>query len=184
VTVVGPPLPGGAYVLRIIVRQAARIRFGRFARGDAIHVSAGAYVYVGSARGDRGRPLLARLVRHAARSSGPPHLLWPCIARCPLLLVGGAALPGPRPKRLRWHVDYLLESPDAALTNVFACRTSSHIERDIARRLESDPLASPLSPGLGAGDDPGHSHLLRVDAGPAWWPDTVGALSAACENVG
>ena len=109
VVVIGAERPGesvqGTYLLRVRVSEPIGIAFGRFKGGAPISVSAGDYVYVGSARAPRGAASLShRLVRHATRSEGkPPH-------RIRHALIGAYGVPAPARKRLFWNVDYLLES--------------------------------------------------------------------------
>lgn len=197
---------GGGYVLRIRVTRDCAVVFGRHAGGRAVPVPAGAYAYVGSARAQRGASSLGRrLVRHASRSEGrPAHRIRPALVAG--LLAAGL---GRRPedllpqgaKRLHWHVDHLLDRPEAEIDRVLALRTpggagagpargiasqaprGSGVEVRIAARLAADTSVLPLAPGLGASDAPGRTHLLRVPEAEAWWTALVRELAAADEDV-
>lgn len=151
----------GAYVLLVRVANSLSIAFGRFREGHPIAVLAGAYVYAGSARGHGATSLAGRLLRHATRSGGrPPHAIRDDLAA--RLAAAGLVAPLPPAKRLRWHVDYLLDEPAAEIRGVWAIRAAVPLEAALARWLASQPGVVPLAPGLGASDDPGQTHLLRV----------------------
>ncbi len=169
---VGEDSPSGSYLLRIRVRQAAEITFGRFNAGKPIHLPAGEYAYVGSAMGKKGSATLARrLLRHATRSRGrPPHpiraaLLDTFAARG---LLPANASP-PQTKKLHWHVDYLLDHPAAELRGVLVLAGEARLESPLAEILASDPAARLIASGLGASDAPSPAHLLRIAAEDAWW---------------
>jgi Uri superfamily endonuclease len=81
----------------------------------------------------------------------------------------GLAVRTPPHKSLHWHVDYLLDVAPVSLAGATAIRSDARLELPIADLLMSDPVACVLAPGLGAADAPGHTHLLRVLAAPAWW---------------
>ncbi len=172
ITVLGDRSPGGTYVLRIRLRQALALVFGRFKGGKEVSLPAGEYLYVGSALSSKGAPTLARrLVRHATRSGErPPHRIRErLIARFSANGPGsGSLLPG-REKRLYWHVDYLLDQPSVDLTHVSAVHSSVRREAMIGRVLEEDACTSIVEKGLGASDVHGNTHLLRVEAVEGWW---------------
>ena len=154
------PTSGGVYLLRMMVREPLCVVFGRFRRGAVIALSAGDYAYVGSAMGGLGR----RLLRHATRSDGSAHPVRP-------VLVDHFGLTPPSVKRLRWHVDYLLDRPEVALTHVIAMHTERRIESSIADWLMARQDTWIPAPGLGASDDKGHTHLLGVALGSTLWAD-------------
>ncbi len=165
ITLLGDPLPTGSYLLAMALAAPLRLRFGRFRGGTAVALAAGSYVYVGSALGQRGSGTLARrLVRHATRASGPPHGV-----RSELERTFGVAPPAS--KTLRWHVDYVLESTAVTLQQVYVVFTDVGVEQAIAGMLAADPHTRIPAAGLGAGDNPGATHLLWVDAPRDWWAD-------------
>ncbi len=155
----------GTYVLRIAIKSPVDVALGRFRGGRLFHFPAGEYLYVGSARGLRGSATLARrLLRHATRAQGAPHSLRPA-------LQAFFGQEPPAAKSLRWHVDYLLEVPQADLQAVFLLRRPLPLEGALSRFLLQDPRVTAFPRGAGASDDPGGAHLLRVEAAPAWWSD-------------
>lgn len=163
----------GIYLLCIHVTAPIVVTFGRFQGGRPIPIRPGAYLYIGSALGQRGATSLAgRLLRHATRSdSRPPHAI-----RIPLTmqlqeagLLAHNKIITPPSKRCFWHIDYLVDQLAAEITQIIALRTSQRLEAQLARRLAHDPAVAPLVPGLGASDDRNATHLLRVDATASWW---------------
>lgn len=153
---------GGVYVLRMVVSAPQSICFGRFAGDRPISVAAGEYCYVGSALGASGATSLAgRLLRHATRSGNtPPHAIRGELATA--LAAAGLPAQSPTTKRLRWHIDYLLDKMGVELIGVWAQRTAEPLERRLADWLLAQPGVAPLAPGLGASDDRGRTHILRV----------------------
>lgn len=172
---------GGVYVLHVRLAAPRAVVFGRFHGGQPISLPAGDYLYVGSALGG----LVGRLLRHATRSSvrspalqralgrqkerakaldyepkAPPHAIRDELAA----RLAAAGLPArlPAVKRLHWHIDYLLDEPDAELIGVWAWRTAEPLEHALADWLAAQPGVVPLAAGLGASDDPGRTHLLRL----------------------
>lgn len=163
---------GGVYLLRLRVAEPLAVRFGRFRGGAVVAVPAGEAVYVGSAR----RALAPRLLRHASRANGGPHPI-----RAQMLdefaAVGLGALRVPAGKKLRWHVDYLVEETAVSLTHALLIRIAEPLEEPLAHWLAARPEIRPIAPGLGASDaGPGGApaHLLAVAASDDWW---VNALS-------
>ncbi|MBP7960641.1 MAG: GIY-YIG nuclease family protein [Caldilineaceae bacterium] len=154
------PTPGGVYLLRIQIAEPLSVVFGRFRKGAVISLSAGEYVYVGSALVGLGR----RLLRHATRLDGSAHPVRP-------VLVDHFGLTPPSAKRLRWHVDYLLDRPEASLTHIVAIKTERPIESSIAGWLMAHPDTWIPATGLGASDDKGHTHLLGVAFGSSLWQE-------------
>ena len=174
---------GGVYGLHVRLAAPRAVVFGRFRGGQPIAVPAGDIFYVGSALGG----LAARLLRHATRSAvrrearqralpadaerpkapdyepGTPHAIRDELAA----RLAAAGLPArlPAAKRLRWHIDYLLDEPDVALAGVWAWRTAAPLESVLANQLASQPGIVPVAAGLGASDDRGQTHLLRVASG-------------------
>ena len=178
ITIGGDPVCfGGVYVLRVRLAAPRAVVFGRFRGGQPILMTTGDYLYVGSALGG----LATRLLRHATRSSVrtpalqralpadedrakalnyEPHAIRGELA-AHLAAAGLPARP-PAAKRLRWHIDYLLDERDAELIGVWAWRTAEPLESALADWLAAQPGVVPLAAGLGASDDPGRTHLLRV----------------------
>ena len=175
-----PSCFGGVYVLCVRLAAPRAVVFGRFRGGQPVAVPAGDTFYVGSARGG----LAARLLRHATRSSIRSPALQRALdrqkdraealdyePRAPHAIrdelaahLAAAGLPArlPTAKRLRWHIDYLLDVEDAELIGVWAWRTAKPLESTLAGWLAAQPGVVPLAAGLGASDDPGRTHLLRV----------------------
>ncbi|MCB9444436.1 MAG: DUF123 domain-containing protein [Ardenticatenaceae bacterium] len=184
-------------MLRLRVRQETAVRFGRFRQGQLIEVPAGECLYVGSAL----RGLGVRLLRHASRTDANQ----PQVIRADLMeafvgagLVKGGVVStgsdvastgsaiGKRPKRLHWHIDYLLEQPDVELTHVIALRSDVKLETAVADWLLQDPATFIIVPGLGASDDHGRTHLLGVKAAEDWWqglPDQLMLLNDIAKSA-
>jgi Uri superfamily endonuclease len=166
VVIFGDESLGGIYLLRLRVVRDTAVHFGRFRGGQAITVPAGDCLYVGSAM----RGLAARLLRHASRTAvDRPH---PIRAEMMAAFVDAGLVKAIRPfspKRLHWHIDYLLEQPALELIQVFVLRSAVRLETAVARQLAQDPATFIIAPGLGARDDPGGTHLLGVRADAAWW---------------
>ncbi len=151
---------GGVYILWLRVAAPLAVVFGRFQSGQPVAVPAGDGLYVGSALNGLG----ARLLRHATRRGDrPPQAIREALAG--QLTAAGLPARPPAAKRLRWHVDYLLDEPDVALVGVWAWRTAAPLEGALAAWLAAQPGIVPLAPGLGASDDRGRTHLLRVVGG-------------------
>lgn len=161
---------GGTYLLRLFVTTPGEIACGGYCRGRPQRFPSGNYLYVGSALGQRGSTTLARrLLRHATRTGGrPPHALAPALAAA-LRAAGVANAALPAVKTLRWHIDYLLDAATVNLEAVYVLGDGLALERELAACLALDPQVWVPAPGLGAGDDPGSTHLLGVDGDEAWW---------------
>jgi Uri superfamily endonuclease len=82
----------------------------------------------------------------------------------------------PRKKNLHWHVDYLLDLPEAEISNVIVLRGGNISESRLAKIVEDQPETLAFAPGLGASDDPGSTHLLTVRGGEVWWCKIVHLL--------
>ena len=168
ITFLGEPCQTGTYVLWLQVRSDLAVSFGRFDGGRPVAVAAGHYAYVGSAMGRGGASPGGRLLRHATRTAcKPPHAI-----RAALLVelsAAGLALPRvcpPPAKRLRWHIDYLLDERAVEIVHVMLLRAAVRLESAVARRLAAVPDVAPLRPGLGASDTPGETHLWRLRGEP------------------
>lgn len=166
----------GVYLLELELSQTLTLAFGRFQRGQHFILPAGAYLYVGSALGQRGATTLAgRLLRHATRTmKQPPHLIRPALQTA--LQQVGIEVRLPQQKRCHWHVDYLLDQPAAHLTQIYALRTAQGLEATIALHLQADPATRLVAAGLGASDHPHATHLFQLDlpaAAQAAWRQTL-----------
>jgi len=172
IIIAGDVQPSGAYILRIRLHDACDVSFGRFNQGTPVAMPAGDYLYVGSAMGKRGSSTLAnRLLRHTRRVDVDrpqpihadlracfPDIGWPIPSSAPV-----------RYKTLHWHIDYLLEQPEATLIQIYIACSRIRIESALAVELLADPATSIIVPGLGAADDRGGTHLLLVHADESWW---------------
>lgn len=146
----------GTYLLHIRVKKDLWLQYGRFHQGRPIETPAGEYLYIGSALGRKGAASLPhRLLRHTTRAAGPPHPIRQA-------LTDTFRLKGPTAKRLHWHVDYLVEETAVVIHHLTLMSGPQPLESEIARILNSQTACRPLAPGLGATDDPGLSHILRL----------------------
>jgi len=168
VVVLGQLGVGGTYVLRMEIQRDLRVRFGRFMQGKQIGVSKGTYVYIGSAM--RSWEVLGRrLVRHATRSGAKSsHFIREQIVG----VFGGGVLPKGE-KRLRWHVDYLVERREVQVVHICALCSQKRLESTVADALLADEQVVAFAVGLGASDAPNKTHLLRVPNALDWWLDWV-----------
>jgi Uri superfamily endonuclease len=101
-----------------------------------------------------------------------------------LAAAGGDCPPAPRTKKLHWHIDYLLDHETAEIAEVVIVVADGRVEPAMYRLLAAEEATTALAPGLGAGDSPGETHLLRVDAPAAWWSDLPGQLAAVVARSG
>lgn len=141
----------GAYLLFIQLPKSVDLEAGSLGRG---HLRRGSYVYCGS--GARG--LHARALRHLCRADGPPRALYAPLAR----RLGLGDRP-PRPKKLRWHIDYLLELPGAEVLAV-TLLPDALVECELAHALQEKLGARAEVKGFGASDCQAGcgAHLLRL----------------------
>lgn len=182
----GEASQGGVYLLRLTVSQPVVVQFGRFQNGRLFPIPPGDYLYVGSALGQKGSSSLARrLLRHASRrdSHTPQPIRQKMVRLFAQIGLGPTPLQPPAAKKLRWHVDFLLEELGVALTAVYFLRSAQRLEERLARWLLTLPELSPLAVGLGSSDDPGGTHLLRVTAVPAWWSAFPQQLSCFLQDI-
>ena len=172
VTILGSDERRGTYLLRISVTEDLHVRFGRFRQGVPILVPQGDILYVGSAMAKKGSMTLARrLLRHTTRRpSKRPHTLRPMLIK--EMTAAGLTPPDLEPpvdKKLFWNIDYLMDEEPVQLQQVFILRSAVRLEDVVADLLLADPACQPISPGLGAHDRPGSTHLLQVRAAEKWW---------------
>ncbi|NTU57987.1 MAG: DUF123 domain-containing protein [Chlorobiaceae bacterium] len=163
-TIFGHNSRQGTYMLLIELRAPAEVSFGRFLGGRAISFEPGTYLYVGSALGDgKGAfPLAGRLVRHASRSGkGKPHKIRKALVEH-FTATGYREPTGKAGKKLHWHIDYLLDLPDAEIVHVVMFTGPSRIENPLAGLVASMPESSTVADRLGAQDARSGTHLFRI----------------------
>lgn len=158
----------GSYLLLIEVRKAVELAFGRFMGGRPVTIVKGSYLYVGSALGTgRGAfPLAGRLVRHASRSGDlAPHGIRNALME---FFRAGGYDPGRRSpdKKLHWHIDYLLDLPDAELSHIVMVLSPERLEQRLAELVASMDGVHPVADRLGAQDAKSGTHLFRIDTPP------------------
>ena len=185
-TILGDDFPSGTYILRMQVSQPLQMAFGRFKKGKLITVPVGNCLYVGSALGKRGSTTLARrLLRHASHSDeGSVHPIQAILLEH-FANLGWAKkdLRSQNPKRLRWHVDYLLDCPEVSLSHILLIQSEKRLEADVAQFLAADPQIFVFEKGLGASDAPGKTHLLGLRAGDDWWAELGERLIGQIEAI-
>ena len=140
-----------------------------FKQGQEICLKSGIYLYAGSARAEQGASSLgSRLLRHATRSGDmPQHAIRKRLHHA--LIDAGLPAKVPARKTPHWHIDYLLDLPQADLCGVIAVRSPQVDEVTLADALAAMPETSIPARGLGASDHPGGTHLFRVQARRTWW---------------
>jgi Uri superfamily endonuclease len=163
-TIFGEKSREGTYILLIDLSAQVEVSFGRFLGGRKIRIEPGKYLYVGSALGGgKGTfPMAVRLLRHASRSGNArPHAL-----RRELLdrfISMGYQAPGKKgDKKLHWHIDYLLDLPEAEIVHVVMLMGPSRIEHRLSELVASMPGASTVADRLGAQDARSGTHLFRI----------------------
>uniref|UniRef100_Q3ARA2 DUF123 domain-containing protein n=1 Tax=Chlorobium chlorochromatii (strain CaD3) TaxID=340177 RepID=Q3ARA2_CHLCH len=182
-TIFGASCKSGTYLLLIELVEPCRIVFGNFRKGEMFSLSAGMYLYVGSALGNRsGYPLARRLIRHASRSgNNPPHAMRQTLLHYFSTTCNTTFTPSP--KKLRWHVDYLLEQPEATLSEVVIIQSPLRLEYALATLLEAMQETSHIAPHLGAQDCRDSTHLLRLRNREALFTELQQAIPAMLENT-
>lgn len=181
-TIFGASCKSGTYLLLIELVEPCRMAFGNFRKGEMFSLSAGMYLYVGSALGNRsGYPLARRLIRHASRSgNNPPHAMRQTLLHYFSTTCNTTFTPSP--KKLCWHVDYLLEQPHATLSEVVIIQSPLRLEHTLATLLRLMPDISIIAPHLGAQDYHDSSHLLRLSNREALFELLQHAIPAMLEN--
>ncbi len=156
----------GSYLLLTHLSESVQLAFGRFQQGKLFTIPQGDYIYIGSALGESksGSPLARRVIRHTSRSGGKPHHR---IRETMLNLfseknVMGTGDINPSPKKLRWHIDYLLDLPEAEITHIVLIRSPLRIEQKLAELLEQLDETSLIAPRLGAQDTKTSTHILKL----------------------
>ena len=172
IVLIGDESQAGTYVLRIHLKEATSLQFGRFKKGKWISLPAGDYAYIGSALSEKGATSLARrLVRHATRSGDKrPHGIRKTMveqfAECGL---GDGNLLPKQGKTLFWNIDFLLDLEAAEIEGFSAIRSAERLEDRLAKKLEQDSHTQVIERGLGANDVPGNTHMLLVCGDETWW---------------
>lgn len=167
------PLSGplvGAYLLIITVTQPCAVVFGRYQAGQPVVVQSGQLLYIGSARGSGDHPRMAqRILRHLTRTGdAPPHALR---AQAAAHFRQSCPVTPPRRKQLRWHIDYLLDRPEATVSAIWLARGDTINETSLYTRLHATGLVAPVAYRLGASDHPQATHLL-------YWHESIQALQS------
>jgi len=151
-----PSLISGTYLLHIEVLQDLEVIYGRCRQARPVPTPVGQYLYIGSAMSEKGPASLPRrLLRHTTRAVGEPQPIQQ-------QLVAEFRMTPPSAKRLRWHVDYLLEEMAVTIHHITLIHSHKRQESDIARIFNEHPVITLLAPGLGASDDPGLTHIVRL----------------------
>ena len=185
IIIIGGGSQAGTYILRIRLKEATTLQFGRFKKGKLISLPAGDYTYVGSALSEKESTSLARrLIRHATRSGDkPPHAIRKAMVRqfhdC------GLGPPNPLPKNrktLFWNIDFLLDLESAEIVNIVAIRSPERLEYTIAELLEHDADTQIIEKGLGANDTPRNTHVLRINADEMWWSSFADSIQEKFVN--
>ncbi|MEI8033200.1 MAG: DUF123 domain-containing protein [Chlorobiaceae bacterium] len=165
-TIFGNKYRMGSYIILIRVKAPALLAFGKFRKGELLTIPEGSYLYIGSALGSRqnSSPLSGRVLRHATRSGGgTPHKIREALLR--LLKSEGMAretTAAPSSKKVRWHIDYLLDLPQAEISHILLIRSPIRLEGQLSALLESSDGTSLLAPRLGAQDSKNSTHILKI----------------------
>ena len=80
--------------------------------------------------------------------------------------------------KLRWHVDYLLEQPEATLSEVVIIQSPLRLEHALATHIRLMPDISIIAPHLGAQDCRDSTHLLRLRNRDALFAELQQAIPA------
>ncbi len=156
----------GSYILIINLAAPSRIAFGKFQQGALFTIPAGDYLYIGSALGNEvsGSPLARRVLRHTTRSDSQPHhkIREPLCTHLIENKITETSKIARSQKKLRWHIDYLLDLPDAEITHIVLIRTPLSIEQKLAELLEQQQETSLIAPRLGAQDSKKNTHILKT----------------------
>ena len=165
-TIFGGTHREGSYLLLIQLSRTIELAFGKFQQGKRFILPAGDYLYIGSALGgtSSGSPLARRLMRHASRSAEQPHHA----IRAEMIelfsmsgLIEKESIK-PSAKKLRWHIDYLLDQPEAELIHVIIIQSPLRVEAMLARLIATMDETSIIAPRLGAQDTKSSTHLLAL----------------------
>jgi len=159
-TVFGNKYRMGSYILFIRISNPFQLAFGKFQQSRLFTIPESDYLYIGSALGGdkSGNPLARRLIRHASRSDDkPPHEI-----RASLINFFSKDASEPSIKKLHWHIDYLLDRPEAEINHIMMIRSPLKMEHKLSELLESRIETSMLAPRLGALDTSNSTHILQL----------------------
>jgi len=179
-TIFGQNSRQGSYVLLIEVDRRVELAFGKFMKSAMFVLQPGYYLYVGSALGSaKGRfPLASRLLRHASRNEKKPaHTIR--TALLDLFISWGYRSPAAhKGKKMYWHIDYLLNRPEAEIRHVYILLSPLRLEQELAALLASAPGALPVANRLGAQDANSGTHLFKIEAKDAFLTNLETRLKA------
>jgi Uri superfamily endonuclease len=165
-TIFGNKCRMGSYILFVRISSPFQLSFGRFQQGKLFTIPESDYIYIGSALGGgkSGNPLARRLIRHASRSAEkPPHEIRAALKQ--FFSKDDVTINRtiePLTKKLHWHIDYLLDRPEAEIIHIVIIRGPMKMEQKLSELLESLQETSLLAPRLGAQDARNSTHLLRI----------------------
>lgn len=167
-TLFGKNLRMGSYLLIIHLSKPAELAFGRFQKGKLFSLPQGDYLYIGSALGGRtnNAPLARRVIRHTSRTGNKPHHR---IRETTKNLFSEKKVTGNKEitlsaKKLRWHIDYLLDLPEAEITHIVIIGSPLRIEHKLSALLGSLDETSPVAHRLGAQDTKNSTHILKLNS--------------------
>ena len=174
---IGKNHPNGTYCLRISLREATTLVFGRFRNGKSISLKAGEYLYIGSALASRGSTTLGnRLRRHTSRSSEfNPHKIQKELLQL-FDEIGITYTKSPSPKTIYWNIDHLLNLEFAEIIGIIFIRDPKPFENRWSKYLEKLPETSIFEKGLGANDSQGHTHIQYSKISDRHWAKLSFAL--------
>lgn len=156
----------GSYLLLIHLSMSVELAFGMFQKGKLFTIPEGDYIYIGSALGNNrsGSPLARRVIRHTSRSGGKKHHR----IRDTMLnlfsekkFIANSEI-NPSAKKIRWHIDYLLDLSEAEITHIVLIRSPLRIEQKLSELLEQLDDTSLIAPRLGAQDTKNSTHILKL----------------------
>jgi Uri superfamily endonuclease len=165
-TIFGRKYRMGSYILLIRVSKPFELAFGMFQKGKLFNIPEGDYLYIGSALGGgkTGAPLARRLLRHASRSAGQtPHAIRTVLMTlcCDKHFIDLDTIEVPE-KKLRWHVDYLLDRQETEIDHIVIIRSPVRVEQQLSQLIEAFPETALIARRLGAQDSRNSTHLLRI----------------------
>lgn len=167
VTIFGNNSREGSYLLITELSRPVTLSFGRFRNGTRFDLPPGTYLYAGSALGATRKranssPLASRLLRHASGSPNRPrHAIH---SELVTFFADRGCLPRGKAaeKKLHWHIDYLLDRPEATLSHIVMVMSPLRIEAQLAQLAGSLPGSSIIADRLGAQDSASGTHLFRI----------------------
>ena len=156
----------GSYLLLIHLSKSVELAFGMFQKGKLFTIPKGDYIYIGSALGKNrsGSPLARRVIRHTSRSGGKKHhrirdTMLNLFSEKEFIInreINSSA------KKIRWHIDYLLDLSEAEITHIVLIRSPMRIEQKLSELLEKLDETSLIAPRLGAQDTRKSTHILKL----------------------